>query len=60
MLDMLEDSEKLYLVLELAQGGDLFDKIIDNGGFNEDTARIFFRQIISGLEYAHGQGIVHR
>lgn len=60
MLDMLEDSEKLYLVLELAHGGDLFDKIIDHGGFSEETARIFFRQIISGLEYAHGQGIVHR
>lgn len=60
MVDMAEDTEKLYLVLELAEGGDLFDKIVEVGGFNEEGARHFFRQIIGGLEFCHGKGIVHR
>lgn len=60
MHDVLEDPEKLYLVLELAAGGDLFDKIVAMGGFDEATARLFFQQILSGLEYCHAKGIIHR
>jgi len=60
MHDVLEDPEKLYLVLELAAGGDLFDKIVAMGGFDEATARLFFQQVLSGLEYCHDKGIIHR
>jgi len=60
MFDMLEDTDKLYLVLELATGGDLFDLIINRGGFSEEDSRGFFHQIIAGLEYAHSLGVVHR
>lgn len=58
--DLLEDSEKLYLVLEIAAGGDLFDRIVSVGGFTEDAARVFFKQILSGLEHCHKENIVHR
>ena len=58
--DLLEDSEKLYLVLEIAAGGDLFDRIVSVGGFTEDDARVFFKQILSGLEHCHKENIVHR
>merc|ERR1711959_29985 len=60
MYDTLEDTEKLYLILELAAGGDLFDKIINMNGFDEQTARSFFNQLLSGLEHCHIQGIIHR
>lgn len=60
MLDMLEDSSSLYLVLELAAGGDLFDKIVSVGGFDEPGARHFFLQILAGLEYCHSKGVIHR
>merc|ERR1711907_554930 len=42
MYDTLEDSEKLYLVLELANNGDLFDKIVNMGGFSEQVGRMYF------------------
>lgn len=60
MMEALEDAENLYFVLELAKGGDLFDCILKNGGFTEDTARHFFVQLINGLEHCHAQGIIHR
>merc|ERR1711907_242517 len=60
MYDTLEDAEKLYLVIELASGGDLFDKIVNMGGFDEQTARAYFNQLMSGLEHCHNKGIVHR
>jgi len=60
MIEALEDAENLYFVLELAKGGDLFDSILKNGGFSEDTARQFFVQLINGLEHCHAQGIIHR
>jgi len=60
MFEALEDADKLYLVLELAAGGDLFDKIVAMGGFTEDVACHFFNQIIDGLEACHKKGIIHR
>jgi len=60
MYDVMEDKEKLYLVLELAAGGDLFDKIVSLGGFNEEQARIYFKQLLNGLEHCHAKGIIHR
>jgi serine/threonine protein kinase len=60
LLDLHEDEKNLYLVLELAAGGDLFDKIVGDGGFSEETACQFFNQIVNGLEYCHDKNIVHR
>jgi serine/threonine protein kinase len=60
MFEVLEDAEKFYLILELAAGGDLFDKIIQMGGFSEDQARVYFQQIVSGLRHCHDKGIIHR
>lgn len=60
MVDMLEDHAALYLVLELAEGGDLFDKIVADGGFDEAGARRYFLQILSGLSHCHKMNIIHR
>ncbi|KAE8216014.1 hypothetical protein CF327_g763 [Tilletia walkeri] len=50
----------LYIVLELAAGGDLFDKIAPDYGLEQDLAQFYFKQLIGGLEYIHSQGVVHR
>merc|ERR1711977_264595 len=60
LIDLHEDEKNLYLILELAAGGDLFDKIVGDGGFSEETACSYFNQIINGLEYCHSKNIVHR
>jgi len=50
----------LLIVLELAAGGELFDFLSFTGCFDEQIARTYFRQLISGLKDCHGQKIAHR
>lgn len=60
--DVVEDGKTgtFYLVLELANGGELFDHIVARGRLREKEARKFFRQIISGVEYCHASLVIHR
>ncbi|XP_039009667.1 serine/threonine-protein kinase SRK2I-like isoform X1 [Hibiscus syriacus] len=43
----------LAIVMEYASGGELFERICAAGRFNEDEARFFFQQLISGVSYCH-------
>jgi len=47
-------------VLELCDGGELFDILYYTGQFSEKLARTFFRQIISALKACHDQSVAHR
>lgn len=54
-------TDVLFMVLEFAQEGELFDMISNSGKFSEPTARYFFKQILSSLNYIHNViGICHR
>ncbi|TXT07402.1 hypothetical protein VHUM_03122 [Vanrija humicola] len=50
----------LYMILELAVGGDLFDKIAPDVGIPEDLAKFYFAQLAEGIEFIHSKGIAHR
>ncbi|KAK4684520.1 serine/threonine-protein kinase CHEK1, partial [Tremellales sp. Uapishka_1] len=50
----------LYILLELAVGGDLFDKIAPDVGVPEDLAKFYFAQMSAGIAYLHEKGIAHR
>eukprot|EP01112_Ceratiomyxa_fruticulosa_P010432 TRINITY_DN2762_c0_g1_i1.p1 TRINITY_DN2762_c0_g1~~TRINITY_DN2762_c0_g1_i1.p1 ORF type:complete len:449 (-),score=90.14 TRINITY_DN2762_c0_g1_i1:187-1533(-) len=58
--DVLASKTKIYIVSELATGGELFYKLANEGRFEEDKARQYFQQLISGVEYCHSQHICHR
>eukprot|EP00003_Mantamonas_plastica_P004853 TRINITY_DN13907_c0_g1_i3.p1 TRINITY_DN13907_c0_g1~~TRINITY_DN13907_c0_g1_i3.p1 ORF type:complete len:677 (+),score=263.65 TRINITY_DN13907_c0_g1_i3:720-2750(+) len=59
LYDEISDSKNMYLVLELAEGGDLWDRVTQNV-FDERTSHYFFHQLIKGLDYCHQRGVVHR
>ncbi|KAL6984106.1 Serine/threonine-protein kinase sapk2 [Sarracenia purpurea var. burkii] len=50
----------LAIVMEYAAGGELFQRICNAERFNEDEARFFFQQLISGVSYCHSMHICHR
>jgi serine/threonine protein kinase len=50
----------VYLVTELAEGGELFDRICRKGNYYEHDAAHLVRTICSAVAYLHEQGIVHR
>jgi serine/threonine protein kinase len=55
-----EGKSNLYLITEYCDGGELFDVVEENGAPNEDTARVYFAQIVSGLKHLRDAGIAHR
>ncbi|ETK74062.1 CAMK/CAMKL protein kinase, variant [Phytophthora nicotianae] len=60
-LELVQDSKcTTFLVLELAGGGELFDRIKLDCGTSEETARLYFRQLISGVAFCHNSGVCHR
>ncbi|KAK3811764.1 MAG: putative calmodulin-dependent protein kinase type 1 [Benniella sp.] len=60
MADSFETLNNLYLVTELAEGGELFDRICNKGSYYERDAANLVRTICSAVAYLHDQGIVHR
>lgn len=55
-----EDFTWRWIAMELAEGGDLFDKIESDVGVGEDIAHFYFTQLISAVTYMHSKGIGHR
>ncbi|XP_063696102.1 SNF-related serine/threonine-protein kinase-like isoform X2 [Culicoides brevitarsis] len=61
LYEVIDTQTKLYLVLELADGGDLYDYIMRHeSGLSENTARLYFRQIVRAISYCHKLHVVHR
>ncbi|KAL2837514.1 cytochrome P450 [Aspergillus pseudoustus] len=58
--DTFDESDGVYLVLELAPEGELFNMIISKQKFTENETRHIFLQLFEGLKYLHDRGIVHR
>lgn len=60
LYEILEDDDKLYLIMEFAPGGELFDYIVAQQRVKEHEACKFYQQVTDGIEYIHKLNIVHR
>lgn len=57
--EVFENKDRIILVMDCADGGELYD-YINNNQLTERDARRIFRQIVSAIHYCHQNGIVHR
>ncbi|KAK6145785.1 hypothetical protein DH2020_019654 [Rehmannia glutinosa] len=55
--EVYEDKEAIYLVMELCEGGELFDRIVARGHYTERAAALVTKTI---LEVCHKHGVIHR
>ncbi|XP_044582273.1 calcium/calmodulin-dependent protein kinase type IV-like isoform X16 [Cotesia glomerata] len=60
LYDAIDNTKQFYVVLELIEGGELFERVIDDDFvLTERSCAVFMRQICEGIEFVHSQNILH-
>nr|GLL29272.1 CBL-interacting serine/threonine-protein kinase 5-like [Ipomoea trifida] len=57
--EVMATKHKIFVVMEYVKGGELFDKVA-KGRLKEETARKYFQQLISAVDFCHSRGVSHR
>ncbi|XP_013777029.1 serine/threonine-protein kinase H1 homolog [Limulus polyphemus] len=60
LVEVFESNDKIYMVMELATGGNLLDRIEAHGYFVESDAIQVLKMMLCGVSYLHSLGITHR
>lgn len=60
LMEIFEAQDRVYMVMELATGGELFDRLLTQGSFTEQDAVRILQMVADGIQYLHGLRITHR
>lgn len=60
LVEVFQFPHRVYMVLELATGGELLDRVVSRGHFTERDATRALRMVLAALVHLHGLGIIHR
>lgn len=60
LIHVMRSEKHMFLVLEYAEGGELFTQIAKNGKLDENTSRNYFQQLIDALDFMHLHNTAHR
>lgn len=58
--DVFETADRIFIVMEVMNGGELFDYVVEKGTLSENEASAIVRKITSAIFHMHSQGIIHR
>lgn len=58
--DTYETNDRIYIIMELMKGGELFDYVVEKGTLSEEEASLIVRKITSAVAHMHGMNIIHR
>ncbi|XP_029385507.1 serine/threonine-protein kinase H1-like [Echeneis naucrates] len=60
LIEVFQFPQRVYMVLELATGGELLERVVSRGHFTERDATRALRMVLAGVGYLHRLGIAHR
>jgi calcium/calmodulin-dependent protein kinase I len=60
LYEVFEESGDFFIVTELVQGGELFDRIVSKSRYSEKEARDLVKLFITTMAYMHDANVVHR
>ncbi|KAK2949020.1 putative Calcium/calmodulin-dependent protein kinase type 1 [Blattamonas nauphoetae] len=58
--DVFELSDRICIVMEYAEGGELFDRIVEVGAYSERDTSLLLRSLFTAIKYMHDRGVAHR
>lgn len=58
--EVIDTPDSVFIVLDLVEGGELFDKVVSIGNYPESTAKLLFYQMVLAIKYLHDHDICHR
>lgn len=60
LYDVYITEDKIYIIMELMNGGELFDYVVQKGTLTEEEASRIVRKVTSALVYMHSKNVIHR
>ncbi|GMR53329.1 hypothetical protein PMAYCL1PPCAC_23524, partial [Pristionchus mayeri] len=58
--EVFKSSTRLFIVMEMASGGEMYERVVAKGRYSESEAKDATRMLLSGLQYLHSIRITHR
>ena len=58
--DTFETPDRIFMVMEMMKGGELFDYVVEKGTLSEEEASVLVRKITSAVAHMHNLNIIHR
>lgn len=60
LYEVIDTKSAIFMIMEYAAGGELFDYIVNKSRLSEKEAAGYFYQLIEGIEFLHSKNIAHR
>eukprot|EP01039_Chlorochromonas_danica_P003257 gene3257-3568_t len=60
LFETFDEGSDFYIVTELVEGGELFDRIVSKAHYTEKEARDLIKIMLETMDYMHKAGVVHR
>jgi calcium/calmodulin-dependent protein kinase I len=60
LYEVYDEKTRLYMVMEMMTGGELFDRIVEKESYNEKEACEVLKPIVDAISYCHSMGVAHR
>ncbi|MBA0565244.1 hypothetical protein Golob_010132 [Gossypium lobatum] len=57
--EVMATKKRIFFIMEYVKGGELFAKVV-KGRLKEDSARKYFHQLVSSVDFCHSRGVYHR